>query len=511
MIELFNNEIIEAVARQNPNTAVVKSATTSLSNGELLQDSQRLAEAMAIQGFKTGDRAVIAVQPGIEFVKIIFAAMMLRLQLAIIDPEMGRDNYKNKLEQFNPQWVFIDSRLLLLQEHPILRYIYFQIKKNGLYFPTNRNIKKIVTGPRLPIFQKHISFRKLIQGAQLNTKLSPSAGSFDFLTTYTSGTTTAPKGVVHTLETLSKSISIIVRLLKSEHSQAMATHLPHFMLIGICAGISVKLWKESLSAQEKIDFINQHQITTLFAPPAEYLQLIQYCEKENCQLPICLSHLLIGSAPVHRSFLVRLARLLTPAVKITCLYGMTENLVVSTVDGWEKINYPCQGDLLGTPVAGVQIKIAADNEILIQSDQLFKKYLHLENNKGWHATGDLGRMDENGMLILIGRKKEMIIRRNFNLYPALYEPTIKKIQGIEEAAIIGIYDESIADERVVLVLETSRPIEPGQVRKKIERGKYSIDREAWPDSIVLRKVPRKGRQQKIDRQQLMHELSQSII
>ena len=508
MITLHSNLIIEQLVEQNPEHLVLAAAKEQLTAGQLLNDSMQLAAALREQGMEEGQRVVIAVEPGAEFVKIVFAIMMLRVQVAIIDPEMGRENYKAKLDQFKPQWAFLDSRIMLLQEHPILRWLYFFFRKNGLYFPINRKIKKILTGPRLPIIQKHQRLSSLFRQDPIRPfELRPNLQPLDFMITYTSGTTKTPKGVLHTLSSLSTSIGLIIQLIKTEGAQTMATHLPHFMMIGACAGIKVHIWKESYSAKEKIDFIQQHGITTLFAPPAEYLELIRYSKKQGQLLPDSLRHLLIGSAPVHTPFLARLVEVLNPRVKITCLYGMTENLVVATIDGRKKLAYACDGDALGTPADGVSLKIADDGEILLHSNQLFKKYLHLPNHTGWHATGDLGKIDDNGQLILLGRKKEMIIRRNFNLYPALYESTIKKIPGIEEAVLVGIYDEVAADEAVILAIETDEKMNAKQVRKKLERGIFSIDREAWPDRILFRPIPRKGRQQKIDRNLLVQEIS----
>ncbi len=505
-MKLYSNIIIEQIANLNPNQVVLQSEKGNFLAGNLLDESKQLAAALWDAGMRADDKIVIASEPGIDFVKIMFATMMLQTKVAIIDPEMGRENYSNKLDQFKPAWVFLDARILLLQKSSLLRVLYFRWKKNGLYFPVNRKIKTILTGPKIPFLNRDINFHQLAAQENRKVELIENLKDRPYLITYTSGTTAEPKGVLHGVHGLSNSIGQVVDLIKSNHAQILATHLPHFMLIGACAGIGVRLWKGDSSAKERIEFINKFKITTLFGPPAEYLLLMQYCADNNNSIPESISHVMLGSAPVHKSFLERLIKYLPLHTKITCIYGMTENLVVCTMDGRKKVNYPAEGDPLGTPVEGINLRIADDGEIMLFSNQLFLRYDHLQDKPKWHATGDLGHFDKNGILILTGRKKEMIIRRNFNLYPALYESTIKKIPGIGEAVLVGKYNEELADEEVFLVIESDGKLNKEKVRRQLERGEFSIDKEAWPDHILFRGIPRKGRQQKLDRVGLVETL-----
>lgn len=500
---LYNNRIIELIDQLNPSQLLLETNREVFRAGDLIQESRSLAQKLLCHGMKLKDRVVIASEPGIDFVKIMFATMMIGAEVAIIDPEMGHENYQNKLNQFQPSWVFLDARIFLIQRHSLLRKIYFWWRKNGLYFPPSPSIKKILTGPKIPFLGEHLRLDKLelsTSGEKINFEYRNNDPGY--LITYTSGTTDEPKGVFHSINSLTNSILQVADLIKFDQPQILATHLPHFMLIGACAGIGVKLWKSTDNARKRLNFIRKNNITTLFGPPAEYLILMKYCEAKGVKLPSSLSHVLLGSAPVNKPFLKKLLSFLPAQTKITCIYGMTENLVACTIDGREKLNYDCKGDPLGKPIKNVELKIKEDGEIFIKSPQLFKKYYHLDSRMEWHATGDLGFMDQNGNLILTGRKKEMIIRRNFNLYPALYEPTIKKIPGIDEAVMIGRYSEEIADEEVFLIIESEQKMNPAKIRNQLEYGKYSIDKEAWPDQILFKAIPRKGRQQKIDRKGL---------
>jgi acyl-CoA synthetase (AMP-forming)/AMP-acid ligase II len=232
-------------------------------------------------------------------------------------------------------------------------------------------------------------------------------------------------------------------------------------------------------------------------PPSDFVPMIEWCERQGTRFPDAMQHILLGSAPVTRRFLQRLCAVLPAHTRITCLYGMTEHLLVSTVDGRFKKDYDCAGDLLGKPVEGVQLQFV-DNEIFVHSEQLYTRYFHLADRAMFHATGDLGTLDEQGYLVLQGRKKDMVIRRNFNLYPAIYEATINRIEGITEAVLVGVYDESIHDERVYLVVEGTLTNEKA-LMEQLRQGPYSIDSEAMPDEIVFMTLPRSGRQHKVDK------------
>jgi len=154
----------------------------------------------------------------------------------------------------------------------------------------------------------------------------------------------------------------VVELLGRTKAETLVTHLPHFMLIGICAGLQVSLWSEKWSPAKKIKFIEQNNIHVLFGPPTDYLELIKYCDEQARKLPSCLQHLIVGSAPAHVIFLKKLEAKIDNHTMITCMYGMTEHLLAAYCDGREKINYDCKGDLLGSLVKGVEVKISDDQE-----------------------------------------------------------------------------------------------------------------------------------------------------
>ncbi len=539
--------------------------------GEIYTDSIKIALNLQANGFKINDRVAIAAPPNGEFVKIMYALIFLKATIAIIDPEMGRDNYNSKLKQFNPHWAFVDSRLLLLQEHPILRYLYLKKSKTTPYFPYTPSAKTIACGMWLPLFQKKTFLKSLINKPlisdfnweingelindfnsdliknnliknnelindlnndliknnliknnelinDLNSDLinekqatfnanslekdeknsDYTEGSHEFLITYTSGTIAEPKGVVHSFNSLLNSLNLIGQLLNPEKETLIATYLPHYMLIGFAVKIPSILYNPKLNPVEKLAFFAANKVTTIMGPPSDFVPMIEHCEQTKTQFPDSMQHLLLGSAPVTRRFLRRLSDVLPAHTRITCLYGMTENLLVATIDGRFKMDYDCEGDLLGKPAEGVEIKIISD-EILIKSNQLFSRYFHLKSRNEFHETGDLGVFDKNNLLILRGRKKDMIIRRNLNIYPAIYEATINRINGVTEAVLVGVYDDLIHDEKVYLIIEGAHFLNKKDILNQLKTGIYSIDNEAMPDDILFMELPRSGRQHKVNK------------
>lgn len=502
---MIRSKIADILIRLNenePEKILITEGEHQATVAEIYTGAVALAQNLTINGFQMGDKVVIATAPNGDFVKIIYALIFLQATVAIIDPEMGRDNYKSKLKQINPKWAFVDSRLLLLQEHPVLRYFYLKKSKSNPYFPYMPSAKMIACGRWLPLVQKKMWLKKLFENTnQKEVKWDATNEEndiSDFLITYTSGTIDEPKGVVHSFDSLSNSLQLIGNQLDASRENLVATYLPHYMLIAISVKIPAILYNPKLKAVEKLTFFEKNKVSTIMGPPSDFIQMILYCENNKSQFPDTMKHILLGSAPVTRRFLQRLSDVLPTHTRITCLYGMTENLLIATIDGRFKKDYDCEGDLLGIPVENINIK-SIDNEIFIKSNQLFSRYFHLDSRSDFHATGDLGDFDKNAFLILKGRKKDMIIRRNLNIYPAIYEATINRIDGVTEAVLVGIYDDSIHDEKVFLVIEGEN-LKEEYILNKLKSGAYSIDNEALPDKILFMTLPRSGRQHKVNKE-----------
>ena len=219
-------------------------------------------------------------------------------------------------------------------------------------------------------------------------------------------------------------------------------------------------------------------------------------------LPRSLRQVLLGSAPVLPP-LLRRARAALPGVELLAVYGMTEILPVAIATAEEKLAH--DGDLLGRPLPGVRARVAEDGELMVSGPNLCRGYLGSPPLTE-HATGDLARL-EGDLIVLTGRKKDMILRKGTNVYPGLYEPAITRLLGVAAAVMIGVPDE-IGDERIVLVLVPAPDAGPGLAARVQASLPDLIDVYALPDEVVvLPELPLSGRTRKIDRSALRTRLA----
>ena len=153
-------------------------------------------------------------------------------------------------------------------------------------------------------------------------------------------------------------------------------------------------------------------------------------------------------------------------------YGLTETAPIVT------LNHPFRTSKgsVGTPIAGVDVKIAEDGEILVRGENVTSGYYESEKAEGkrqkrdggvfdadgWFHTGDIGGLDDQGRLFIRGRKKEMIVTpEGLNVFPEDVERAVNDVAGVRESAVVGVADG--AQERVHAVVVLDAGVDPDRV------------------------------------------------
>ena len=190
-------------------------------------------------------------------------------------------------------------------------------------------------------------------------------------------------------------------------------------------------------------------------------------------------------------------------------YGLTETAPIVT------LNHPFKTSKgsVGTPIAGVDVKIAEDGEILVRGENVTSGYY--ESNpkgqipkpksqsdvfdaEGWFHTGDIGGLDEQGRLFIRGRKKEMIVTpEGLNVFPEDVERVVNEVAGVRESAAVGAAEG--AQERVHAVVVLDAGVEPNVVVREANARLQDHQRirtiSVWPGQ----QLPRTEGTQKLKR------------
>ena len=165
-----------------------------------------------------------------------------------------------------------------------------------------------------------------------------------------------------------------------------------------------------------------------------------------------------GAAPITPSQMKQIREKM--GLNLCQSFGITETGTVTLTGYDDDEEVICS--TLGKAIEGVELKIVDDSrqplpngeigEIAVKSVGNMKGYYKMPeqtkmvlDDEGYYYTGDLGKLDEHGNLHFIGRKKEVIIRGGFNIYPQEIEELLKKHPKVSEAAVIGLPDEVLGE------------------------------------------------------------------
>ncbi len=492
--------LIEETAKQFPDRVAVKHTSGKhITYSELISTARRVSGGLLDRGFKAGDKALLLSRPGVDATIWVLGVMYAGGVSVIADPGMGKTVFEERLKAAQPDWALIDDEIILLSAVPPLMAL-ARRKFDIPDMPKIHGIKVVHHGNHPLLGLKYADFKDFIKQKQPAHITARHDANTDAIIVFTSGTTSKPKGVVHTFGSLMATLSIIGGIIKPGKDDVFYTNQPYFLLIGIGLGTTVLIETKSPKPERVFDSLRTQSVTIMFGPPGELLPLIEYCKQRRALLPPAVANIYLGSAPVYIGFLRKLESVLPSSAKVTCIYGMTEILPIATVDGHQKLAASVEGDLVGQPVRGVKTTVLPDGELVVKGSHMCKNYLGDNSVFNEIHTGDKVRLAGKN-IIMIGRKKDMIIRGDYNIYPALYEPIIESIPGVRACALVGVYDQMKDDEKVVLAVEQdgSSSISEVSVAKNLQSGTYSIDTHALPDEIVFMQLPRSGRQFKINK------------
>jgi long-chain acyl-CoA synthetase len=176
-------------------------------------------------------------------------------------------------------------------------------------------------------------------------------------------------------------------------------------------------------------------------------------------------------------------------------YGLSETSPAASFNHPDRVRKPGS---VGTPIRGVQMRIVDDNgaevphgqtgEIVIRGHNVMKGYWRRPEETsaairdGWFRTGDIGRVDQDGYVYIVDRKKDLIIRGGYNVYPREIEEVLYEHPAVAEAAVVAIPHPELGQEvAAAVVLKPGAHVTPEELRDhvKTQVAAYKYPRVVW--------------------------------
>jgi long-chain acyl-CoA synthetase len=316
---------------------------------------------------------------------------------------------------------------------------------------------------------------------------------------YTSGTTGTPKGAELTHSNLCRNAVASQRLYGFGDQAVTLGALPLFHSFGQTCGLNATISGAGtltliprFEPAKALEIIQRDRVNIFQGVPTMYGAMLHHPDREDydtSSLEVCASG---GSAMP-----VELMRGFEDAFGCKVLegYGLSESSPVASFNHLDRERKPGS---IGTPIEGVEMKVVDEDdnevaqgevgEIVIRGHNVMKGYWNRDNataetvRDGWLHTGDMGNVDEDGYFFIVDRKKDMIIRGGYNVYPREIEEVLYEHPAVREAAVLGVpHDEYGEEVAAAVALKDGEEVDADEIREFVKEqvAAYKYPRRIW--------------------------------
>ncbi len=486
-------EFLTASAKKFPDNTAAVHLNKRLSYKELDRQSWLLARQLTSMDVKKDDRIALLIENSCEYVVSYFAALRAGATVVPLNVQLMPDELAYLFQDFLPSVVLTNAR----------------------HIKTAQTVTAAI-GRHWPIIEVDVLTFPAEAARPFSLDI-PENSLANIL--YTSGTTGKPKGVMLTHENISVNTDGIVQFLALTAEDKVMSIMPFYYTYGaslltthIKVGGTLVTDNRFLYPNVILEIMKKERITGFSGVPSHYAVLLRKSALKQYELPD-LRYATLSGGPLSPALIGEFNTIL-PHVKFFMMYGQTEATArISYLDPALLNEKPGS---IGKGMQGVTMEIVDEHgntapagdigEIVVRGKGVMAGYWHapqetanvLKGNGLY--TGDLGRMDEDGYVYIVSRKKDMIKCGGHRISPVEIEDVVNSFSGVLECSAVGVADELMGEAITLFVVpSTGAALEEKDLK---DRCKECIAPYKQPKQVVIMPALPKTASGKIRRAEL---------
>jgi len=494
-------DMFEQTFQQHPEHIAFINMDETLTYAELDLQSRKIAVYLQqTSQLAKGDRVAIMMPNLLQYPIILLGVLRAGLVVVNINPLYTASELKHQLNDSGAKAIFIVSNYAqtlqsIVKQTQIKHVVLTKIgdalpllKRKFVNFIVSY-VKRMVPKYQLPSAK---SYRNALKEGDKGQYIRPVINLDDIaLIQYTGGTTGVSKGAVMTQRNMAASLAqadAVFGLTVDQESEIMVTALPLYHAFALTVNCLFFIKKGGTN----LLITNPRDLDTFIKTLSKYK--FTFFTALNTLFNALLHHPKINDVDFS-SLKITIAGGMATQTKVANLwkevtgstviegYGLTECAPMVSVNSY---NVTAHDGSIGLPMPGTDLRLVDDNnnviedynspgEIEIKGPQVMPHYWQNEEetalafNDGWFKSGDIGLFDEQGLLRLVDRKKDMILVSGFNVYPNEIEDTVVQMQGVSEAAVVGINDEQSGESVKLFVVLDDYKVTVEMIKHHCER------------------------------------------
>jgi len=448
--------MLRETATATPDKPLVHVRDLSFTYAQVDEISGRVASALLATGLVRGDKVAVQLPNVPQFLFAYFGILKAGLVMVPLNPLLVAPEVAYHLQDS-------DTKVLITFEMFAAEAVKGAAQVEGVM----TYVVNLPGNDERPEGTKHFDE---LYFAEDTRELVPTEADDTAVLLYTSGTTGKPKGAELTHFQLFMNCTVAGGLFDYQDSDVGIAVLPLFHVFGLSSVLNTSVryggtvvLVPRFEMEAVLEAMERHSVTIFSGVPTMYFALLaaDTSSRDLSALRVGVSGGAAIPGEVIRSFEEKF-----PGVVVLEGYGLSETASTTTFN----VNAEQRKVLsIGRPIWGVQCQVVDEDdkplpageahvgEIVIRGHNVMKGYYKNPEataeamRGGWFHTGDLGYVDGDGFYFIVDRKKDLVIRGGYNVYPREIEEVLYAHPAVAEAAVIGRPDDKLGEEVVAVV------------------------------------------------------------